>query len=151
MSTKVKQIEVIKGTYEGKPTTSYKAHLEDGIVGFLDKKVGSEFKEGDVVEYTKLEKTSSKGAYFVLTLTKVGQTIPPTTPPTPAKEEKKPTTNTTIDAVLIFKERCENSRRAMQIVGGFVTGDKINLDKVNETFKEVNILLQEAIDDILSA
>jgi hypothetical protein len=149
MSTKVKSIT--PKTYEGK-VTGYSIILENGTEGYLDDKGSDkELKPGDNVEFILVVKQNKKGKdYNLLTLKRVSQSVTPTaSPTTPAKEEKK-TTPTTIDAVLIFKERCENSRRAMQIVGGFVTGDKINLDKVKETYKEVNILLQEAVDDILS-
>jgi hypothetical protein len=151
MSTKVKSIT--PKTYEGK-VTGYSIVLEDGVQGYLDDK-GSDkdIKAGEDVIYILAVKKNKKGTdYNLLTLKRVAQsfTPQPTPTPEPAKEEKKPTSNTTIDAVLIFKERCENSRRAMQIVGGFVTGDKVNLDKVKDTYKEVNLYLQEAIDDILS-
>jgi hypothetical protein len=146
MSTKVKSIT--PKTYEGK-VTGHTIVLEDGIQGYLDDK-GSDkdIKVGEDVIYILVVKQNKQGKdYNLLTLKR---TQSATSTPAPAKEEKKPTTNITIDAVLVFKERCENSRRAMQIVGGFVTGDKINLDKVKDTYKEVNILLQEAVDDILS-
>jgi hypothetical protein len=150
MKTTIKTIEA--KTYQGK-VTGHSVTLDNGVTGYLnDKGSSSELKQGETVDYVLEVKKNKQGKdYNLLTLNRVSPSTPSEkvaeNAPQEVKTPSKPS-SLTIDAVTIFKEKCANNRKAMELIMEYVLADKTTFDQITEKFKVVCNDLNDGVDDL---
>ena len=149
MATTIKKITTKSKTWNGKTTISYLAALEDGTEGYFNPQDPGEFKEGDTVEYTSVEKTSTKGKYNVLTMTKtqagVANKSPQSTNPKDitVKNNINPATPKTIE-----EYKVNAAIEAMGFVYEAFSAERVDAEKIEEYQKKAANLLWSEIDEI---
>jgi hypothetical protein len=155
-TSKIIKIEMNQKTYQGKTTMSYTFHLEDGIFGFVNEKVAPTFREGDMVDYSYIEKTSTKGPYKSLTVNKASGGTPqasspqpaatPTLTPKPAPQAPVSPPSGKITEANIFGAQANGATTLMTTVLEAVLEGKVTNVVALEKYHEFQAVLEQTID-----
>jgi len=140
METKIKSILINEKEFKGKKSKSYLVTIADGTTGYLDSKVGDDFKEGDLVDCVIEGKTSAAGKaynFFVLTKLKSAQQ------PTPKKEKDVYETKSRSQSDI----RNEVPFRAMDRIIDLIIAGKVPWEKAKEYYKELCTYLYDEINE----
>jgi hypothetical protein len=149
MSTKVKSIT--PKTYEGK-VTGHTIVLEDGTQGYLDDKGSAkELKVGEDVIYILVVKQNKQGKdYNLLTLKRTQSAT--STPPAPAKEEKKDSIfkNAFSASSPQTKEgyKVQAAIEATRFVFDAFSAERIDGEQIKEFQRKAVTILWDEIDEI---
>lgn len=139
--SKITKIEDV--TYQGK-VTGHLVFLEDNTNGYLDDKNSDNLTVGDIADYTLAVKKNKRGGeYNLLTLKRAVTSATVTDTPPPKGHSPIPN-------ITLFQEKVKGVLKSMELTIQAVCEDKINFDKVKENFKEINVYVQDAIDEIAS-
>jgi hypothetical protein len=146
---KITKIEVKEKEFQGKKSISYIATLDDGISGFFHPQPVDEFREGDNISYTKQEKKSSKGPYYVLTLTKAQL---PLAQPVPLGMTSPPRPEIHVGAGKSKQElKCEAASDMMKICFEAFKKDELDGGQMAIKQRELTMLLWQEYDEAFSA
>lgn len=146
---KITKIERKDKEYNGKKSTSYIGTLDDGTTGFFNPKFDTEFREGDDVSYTKAEKTGKNGAYFVLTLSKLGTSASAQSGTSPSQPQRPEIHVGTGKSKQELKVEA-TIRMAETVIRGFFN-DKVESANIATLTKEYSRMLASEIDEIFSS
>lgn len=143
---KITKIDVKNKEWQGKKSTSYLATLDDGKQGYFNPQTADEFKEGEEVTYTFVEKTGKKGKYLVFTLTKVD--APPPSKQKSDDEITLPPLRKFSGAKTIEEMKYEGRVYCFRLAVKCLIAGAIKPPEVKELFNEWVDLMDGSIDEL---
>jgi len=135
---KIKQIETIKG-YQGK-SDSYKIHLVDGKVGYLDTSASDTIREGDDITYSVTKTGTGKNGPWEQWACKLttGAALPQQEL---SEETSRPIANTVYDQM-----KCDLRVAVIKTLGVVAANGKIEPKEMVEYFNEFYPAVDLSID-----
>jgi hypothetical protein len=142
--------KITSNTFNNK--VSYTVELSDGRTGYMSEKDSDkDLKDGEAVEATLEVKKNKKGQdYNLFTLKRASSTSQPAQSSDKFQQspQKSNITPLNVDALTIFKEKCANNRKAMELIMQFVIADKTTFDQITDKFKIISNDLNDGVDDL---